>query len=110
MSFNPHSAALLAHHLPDRAVGLTTCAYDPDDWPLLPPDVCTRLAGLPDAEHLAFISHLARDLDNPRVAELKSGGMPILCWTIRSPEAEAKARRIADNVTFEGYAAARPGA
>lgn len=110
MSFNPHSAALLAHHLPDRAVGLTTCAFEADDWPLLPPGVRTRLAGLPDAEHLAFISHLARDLGNPRVAELKAGGMPILCWTVSSPEAEARARRVADNITFEGYPAARPGA
>ncbi len=110
MSFNPHSAALLAHHLPDRAVGLTTCAYHADDWPLLPPGVRTRLAGLTDADHLAFISHLARDLDNPRVTELKAGGMPVLCWTIRSPEDETRARRIADNITFEGYAAARAGA
>jgi hypothetical protein len=37
------------------------------------------------------------------VAELKAQGANILCWTIRSPEAEAEARRIADNVTFEGY-------
>ena len=39
----------------------------------------------------------------PRVAELKSQGAAVLCWTIRSPEAEAKARRVAQNVTFEGY-------
>jgi hypothetical protein len=26
-----------------------------------------------------------------------------LCWTIRSPEEEAQARRVAQNVTFEGY-------
>jgi hypothetical protein len=31
----------------------------------------------------------------------------VLCWTIRSAEAEAEARKIADCVTFEGYAAAR---
>jgi hypothetical protein len=39
------------------------------------------------------------------VAEIKAQGLPILCWTIRSPEQEAEARKIADNVTFEGYAA-----
>ena len=38
-----------------------------------------------------------------RVADLKRGGARVLCWTIRSLEAEAEARRIADNVTFEGY-------
>jgi hypothetical protein len=31
-----------------------------------------------------------------------------LTWTIRSAVAEAKARRIADNVTFEAYLAALP--
>jgi hypothetical protein len=42
------------------------------------------------------------------VAELKAQGARVLCWTIRSPEAEAEARRVADNVTFEGYRAALP--
>ena len=50
----------------------------------------------------------AADLCRPRVADLKEGGAAVLCWTIRSPEAEAEARRIAANVTFEGYAAAIP--
>ena len=30
-------------------------------------------------------------------------GLPILTWTIRSPAEEAAARRVADNITFEGY-------
>jgi hypothetical protein len=42
------------------------------------------------------------------VAELAAQGADVLCWTIRSPQAEAEARRIACNVTFEGYAAAIP--
>jgi hypothetical protein len=42
------------------------------------------------------------------VADLKARGAAILCWTIRSAEAEAAARRMAQNVTFEGYAAAIP--
>jgi hypothetical protein len=56
----------------------------------------------------SFISHEARDLARPRVAELKAQGAAILCWTIRSPQDEAKARAVADNVTFEGYAAKLP--
>jgi len=32
----------------------------------------------------------------------------VLCWTVRSPEAEAAARKVAQNVTFEGYPAALP--
>ena len=57
----------------------------------------------------SFISHEVEDLSRPRVAELKARGVPILCWTVRSPEQEAEARTVADNVTFEGYLATHPG-
>jgi len=106
MSFNPHSVALMARLAPDRPRGITTSAYRAEDWGLLRAPVRDRLRDIPDyAETGAcFISHEASDLARPRVAELKRAGAAILCWTIRSPQAEAEARRIADNVTFEGYA------
>ncbi len=107
MSFNPHSIAHMARLAPDLPRGLTTSAYDPDDWAPLDPAICERLRAIPDYDRTgaSFISHEATDLARPRVAELKAKGAAILCWTIRSPEAEAAARRIAQNVTFEGYAA-----
>ncbi len=110
MSFNPHSVARMARLAPDLPRGLTTSAYDPDDWAPLPPDTCALLRDIPDyaATGSSFISHEARDLARPRVAELKAQGAAILCWTIRSPQDEAKARAVADNVTFEGYAAKLP--
>lgn len=110
MSFNPASVAhmaRLARHLPR---GITSSAYNPDDWAPLPVEVCSRLRDIPDYDPTlsSFISHEAADLARDRVADLKSRGASILCWTIRSPEAEAAARRFADNVTFEGYRAALP--
>ncbi|MCA3438760.1 MAG: phosphodiesterase, partial [Rhodobacter sp.] len=57
-----------------------------------------------DRTGASFISHEAADLSRPRVAALKGQGAAILCWTIRSPEAEDQARRVAHNITFEGYA------
>ncbi|WP_126974982.1 glycerophosphodiester phosphodiesterase family protein [Frigidibacter oleivorans] len=110
MSFNPHSVAAFAAAAPGVTVGLTTSAYDPEDWAPLPADVCDRLRGIPDYDRVgaSFISHEWRDLARPRVAELAAQGAAVLCWTIRSPAAEAEARRIADNVTFEGYAAPFP--
>jgi glycerophosphoryl diester phosphodiesterase len=110
MSFNPHSIARMARLAPHLPRGLTTSAYDPDDWAPLPKEVCNRLRPIPDydATGSSFISHEGRDLSRPRVAELKAQGAKILCWTIRSPEDEALARQVADNVTFEGYRAALP--
>lgn len=108
MSFNPHSVAALAGAAPDRPRGLTTSSYRSEDWPLIPAATRDRLRGIPDYDAVgaSFISHEAADLDRPRVAELKTKGAAILTWTIRSPEADAAARRIAENVTFEGYRAA----
>jgi glycerophosphoryl diester phosphodiesterase len=108
MSFNPHSVAAFAERAPDVARGLTTAAWHARDWPLIPAHVRERLRGIPDYDRVGagFISHEAKDLGRPRVAELKARGAAILCWTIRSAEAEAEARRVAHNVTFEGYPAA----
>ncbi len=110
MSFNPYAVARMRDLCPDMPRGLVTSAYDPADWPL-PTDTCIRLRGIPDFDRVgaSFISHEAADLGRDRVAAVKAQGANILCWTIKSPEAEAEARKIADNVTFEGYLAAHPG-
>jgi glycerophosphoryl diester phosphodiesterase len=110
MSFNPHSMAVIARVAPHLPRGLTTCSYPAHDWPAIPPADRARLATIPDYDRVGatFISHEAADLTRPRVAELKAAGAAILCWTIRSVEAEAKARQIAQNITFENYPAAIP--
>jgi glycerophosphoryl diester phosphodiesterase len=104
MSFNPNSVAEFVTLLPDVPRGLVTSAYNPADWPL-PKAVCTALRDIPDYDRVgaSFISHEAKDLDRARVTELKARGADILCWTVRSAEEETQARRIAQNVTFEGY-------
>lgn len=110
MSFNPNSVAELARLAPHLPRGITTCSYQPK-VELLPAAVCDYLRDIPDFVRVgaSFISHEAEDLSRPRVAELKAQGVPVLCWTVRSAAQEAEARKIADNVTFEGYLAAHPG-
>lgn len=110
MSFNPHSVAELAHCAPHLPRGLTTSSYDPADWAPLPATTCDHLRGIPDYDRVAasFISHQWNDLSRPRVSALRAQGAAVLCWTIRSVQAEAEARKHAQNITFEGYAAAFP--
>lgn len=105
MSFNPEMVMNLANLSPDVPRGLVTCAFRVANWPMLPAETRTRLREIPDYERAgcSFISHDISDLDRPRVAKLKSDGAVLLCWTVRSRAAEARARRVADNVTFEGY-------
>lgn len=105
MSFNPHAVAKMAELCPDIPRGLTTCAYTKDDFPLIKTSRLAELAEMSDVTGLGctFISHDRKDLDNPKVAELKAQGLHILCWTIKSAQQEVEARRVAQNVTFENY-------
>lgn len=107
MSFNPHSVAALGALDPTCALGLTTEAFLEKDNPLLPAATRRYLRDIPDFDRVkaSFISHDIQDLRSPAVARLKAKGVPVLCWTVKSKAAEIEARKIADNITFEGYAA-----
>jgi len=107
MSFNPHSVAAFAKASPDTPRGIVSCSFPAMHWLTLNKETRARLRCIPDYDRVgaSFISHRHDDLKNPRVAELKAKGAHINCWTIRTPKDEAKARKIADMVTFEGYAA-----
>ncbi len=107
MSFNPHSVAHLARLAPHIPRGLTTAAYDHAGWAPLAPARCDALREIPDYDRTlsSFISHEAADLARPRVADLKAKDATILTWTIRTPAEEAQARKVAQNITFENYAA-----
>lgn len=109
MSFNPHSVAELARLAPQTARGLVTSSYDASDWNLSAA-VCDRLRDIPDFTRVnaSFISHEVHDLARPRVQALREDGTPVLCWTVKSAEVEAEARKLSDNVTFEGYRAEIP--
>ena len=110
MSFNPNSVALLADLLPNIPRGLVTEYFPKEDWPLLRDETRRHLRAIPDYNRAqaSFISHDVTDLTAPRVAALKGQGADVLCWTVRSPAQEAGARRIAQNITFEGYLAEFP--
>lgn len=107
MSFNPHMIAPFQTLCPDIARGLISSAWRKIDEPQVPVDTRVRLASIPDFETVGadFLSHDVTNLNSPRVEQLKSQGTPIFCWTVRSAQQEQQARKIADNITFEGYAA-----
>ena len=108
MSFDPRMVMRLGDLLPHIPRGLVTGSYGPE-WHE-PAHVRERLRLIPDyhAVGASFISHEVHDLHRPRVRQLKAQGAKVLTWTVTSQALENEARRIADNITFEGYAAARP--
>jgi glycerophosphoryl diester phosphodiesterase len=107
MSFNPYSVAACQAYAPHIPRGITTCPFAAKNWPTVPENVRLAHAAIPDFDRVGacFISHQQDDLESPHVAALKSRDIPIFCWTIRSAAMEAQARKIADNITFEGYRA-----
>ncbi|MBL4751057.1 MAG: phosphodiesterase [Amylibacter sp.] len=107
MSFNPHTVAKCAEFAPDIPRGLTTGTFLAQNWLFVPEGRRMELAGIPDYDRVGacFISHHVMHLEDAVVTYRKQQGAAILCWTVRTAMIEETARKIADNVTFEGYLA-----
>ncbi len=112
MSFDPRAVAWFRDNTPDVPRGLTSYGYGDAEDSTLDAETRAELARMADFDALGcdFVSYGASDFPSEACAALRARGVPVLCWTIRSPEAELEARRHADNVTFEGYLAAIPAA
>jgi glycerophosphoryl diester phosphodiesterase len=106
MSFNPEAVAAVGRATPALPRGLTSGAAA-DFAGGARAEALARLADV-EAVGAAFVSYAWRALPTPETAALRARGVPVLCWTVRSPEEERAARRHADGVTFEGYAATLP--
>ena len=52
-----------------------------------------------------FVSFCAAELPFPPIGRLHAAGLPIISWTIRTPDEARHARRYSDQITFEGFAA-----
>lgn len=106
-SFDPAivgALAALAPGLPRGIVAETT--QDDPAYGLLPPELRRSLANL---LHLGetrpdFLSWRVDDL--PCAATYLGrllGGLPVMTWTVRSPEQRARAAAHADQIVFEGF-------
>ena len=105
ISFQPAMVQELARIAPDIPRGLVGRNFDHRHLSVEENAALTDYAAF-EATGSCFVSHKWRHLDAPAVKRLKSQGVPVLAWTIRSRKDEAVARAMADNVTFEGYLAA----
>lgn len=106
-SFDPRVLVLLrrlAPHLPRGIVGEAFANADPH-WARLSNAqrfVARNLlhwrATRPD-----FVSWHVRDLDRRAVRAARATGRPVMTWTVRTPEDQARAARGADQIVFEGF-------
>ncbi len=110
MSYNPFSMAAMQRHSPEVARGLVTSTFDTGRWTDISAAKRARLRGIADYQPVGatFLSHNVSDLPNDHVARLRAMGALVIGWTARSPNAEQKARKYCDNITFEQYRPAIP--
>ena len=50
-----------------------------------------------------FVSYHVHALPNPFVSDVRAQGMPVITWTVRTPEDADLTYRHADQITFEGF-------
>ncbi len=105
MSYNPHTVLRMRDLTPGIARGLTTETFTPNEAPGLTAEERRSLSDMTMLEDAGavFISHDVNDLASPAVAAVRARGLPVLCWTVRSPAAARQALKTADQITFEGF-------
>lgn len=107
MSFDPRQVMALRDHAPQIPRGIVAQRrYDDGEWLALPPSTRATMTGLRHALQTRphFVAYWIRDL--PALAPWLARnvfGCPLLTWTVRTPDQEARARRWADQMIFEGF-------
>ena len=106
-SFDPEIVAALRELAPDRPRGFVgENDYHDKDWAHLTPQRRHALRNLLDYERMRpdFLSWQIKDLDTavPFLAR-KAMGLPVMSWTVRTPEHRALAATHADQMVFEGF-------
>lgn len=109
MSFDPDLLAALATAAPRIPRGIVAARFADTD-PLaavVGGDRLAALARLAEAHRAdpAFIAYQVEALPTPETTRARENdGLPILAWTVRTPEHWEKVRRFADAAIFEGEA------
>jgi len=109
MSFDPDLVEALRHLAPSLPRGIVAEGhYDHPDWRMLP---AARRRSLTHFLHAPrsrpqFIAYRVGDLPAPipMIARVLFG-LPLLTWTVRTAEDQARAARYADQIIFEGFRA-----
>ena len=107
MSFDPDVIAAVRRIAPHIIRGIVAERATDSYYASLP---------LPKQVELRTLSHVARtrpdfvsfyfeELPWAPITALRAAGMPVITWTIRSPQQAVMAMRCSDQITFEGFTA-----
>jgi glycerophosphoryl diester phosphodiesterase len=105
IGFNPYSHAWFADHYPKVLRGLDSFSYNDPGSRKLAPELRRQYA---DLKHVAiarphFLALGVDMLPSAKADAFRKKGMPIIAWTVRSPEEWAPLQAGCDNLIFEGF-------
>jgi glycerophosphoryl diester phosphodiesterase len=110
MSFDPDQVMALREMMPARPRGIVAeRTYEEADWPEATPAQRKGMLHLRHAFHTRphFVAYWIDELPAPAPWIARNiFGLPLLTWTVRTPEQRERAARYADQMIFEGF---RPG-
>ena len=107
MSFDPDQVLALRELIPDRARGIVAeREYSEAEWPEASAEQRRGMTQLRHAFRTRphFVAYWVNELPAaaPWIAR-NVFGLPLLAWTVRTPEQRAAAARHADQMIFEGF-------
>ena len=107
MSFDPDQVLALRDLAPNLARGIVAeRRYDAADWPEASPAQRHGMTGLRHAFRTRphFVAYWVNELPAPAPWIARHVfGLPLLTWTVRTPEQRERAARYADQMIFEGF-------
>lgn len=106
MSFDPASMRAMRYLLPHLPRGLIADRFDTGDWADIPAYHRFALRHLLAASYVLpqFIAYGVNALPaNAPLLLRHAFGVPLLTWTVRTPEDRAVAKRWANQMIFEGF-------
>ena len=107
MSFDPDLVAAVRALAPTIPRGFTMeRRYDDPEWAFASPATRFAWGNLLHFPRMRpdFIAHYVKDLPSPAVSlARRATGLPVLTWTVRTPQDRAHAARHADQIIFEGF-------
>jgi glycerophosphoryl diester phosphodiesterase len=110
MSFDPDQVLALRERMPGLARGIIAeREYTAADWPEATPEQRRDMLHLRHAFRTRphFVAYWIDELPAPVPWIARNiFGLPLLTWTVRTPEQRERAARHADQIIFEGF---RPG-
>jgi glycerophosphoryl diester phosphodiesterase len=106
MSFDPASMIAMRRLAPNLPRGMLGDGFATRDWPMipLPARIANAMYAMAPAVMPTFISHGVHALPSSAPLALRHFfRLPLITWTVRTPEDRATAAAWADQITFEGF-------